>query len=600
MENVIKGIIDKYSNDRTRLMDILIDAQKDLGHIPCEAIEIIAKALNISNVDVEQTLSFYHFFTKESRGEYTVYLNNSAVANMMGRAEVAQAFEEAVGCEFHSVSEDGRIGLFETACIGMSDQEPAAIINGKVFTKLDPYKVRALVADMKAGKAVDDMTSDYGDGNNSSILIKSMVKNNLLKKGSVVFSEYENGTALRKMIGMEPEEVIEEVKESYLRGRGGAGFPTGLKWDFCRRTESTERYVLCNADEGEPGTFKERVILTEIPRVCFEGMVASGYAIGAKVGIVYLRLEYQYLQEFLEKTLQDMRDENLLGKNIAGKEGFDFDIRIQFGAGAYVCGEESALIESTEGKRGEPRNRPPFPVQKGYMNKPTVVNNAETFCNVVKILEKGADWYTLMGTRESAGTKVLSISGDCKFPGVYEVEWGVRVRDLLEMVGAEAEDVQAIQVGGPSGVCISPREFKRMISFEDLPTGGSIIIIGKQRKLLEDVVKNFTEFFIEESCGSCAVCRNLALILNNKLDKIIAGKGVKSDLKDLEKWSTYGKMANRCGLGQTAANPVQTTLQNFREKYEDLLQEDVEFDTGFDLAASVAESCAVVDRKPIL
>ncbi|MCF8230113.1 MAG: NAD(P)H-dependent oxidoreductase subunit E [Bacteroidales bacterium] len=598
MENEIKSIVGKFNKDPMRLMDILLDVQAEMDHVPEEAVELIAKELDISNVDVEQTKSFYHFFTDKPQGKYTIYLNNSATANMMGRAEVAEAFEKAVGCKFECTSDDGMIGLYSTACIGMSDQEPAAIINGHVFTNLDPYKVRALVASMKAEKPIEEMVEKYGDGNNSSNLIKAMVNNNIRKKGPVLFSEYETGTALKKITDMDPQDVINEVKNSYLRGRGGAGFPAGLKWDFCRRAQSEERYVMCNADEGEPGTFKERVILTEMPQRCFEGMAIAGYAIGAKEGILYLRYEYKYLQEYLEKVLNDMREANLLGKNLAGKEGFDFDIRIQFGAGAYVCGEESALIESTEGKRGEPRNRPPFPVQKGYKDQPTVVNNVETLCSVVKIMEKRAEWYTMMGSRESAGTKLLSISGDCKYPGVYEFEWGIRIRDILEMVGAE--DVQAIQVGGPSGTCIGPRDFKRTLAYEDLPTGGSMIIIGKERKLLQDVVRNFTEFFIEESCGSCAVCRSLTVILRNKLDKIIAGKGTQSDIDDLKKWTKYGKMANRCGLGQTAANPIATTMENFMDKYEDLIQKEVEYDTGFDLAAAVAESCNYVGRKPNL
>jgi [NiFe] hydrogenase diaphorase moiety large subunit len=510
MENVIKSIVDKYNKDHMRLMDILLDVQAEMGHVSCAAVELIAKELNVSKVDVEQTKSFYHFFTNETHGKYTVYLNDSAVANMMGRAEVAVAFEKAVGCKFGNTSGDGQIGLYTTACIGMSDQEPAAIINGTVFTKLDKDLVNKLVADMKADKPVAEMVTSKGDGMNASELINSMVNNNIRKKGPVLFGEYETGTALKKIAGLDPQEVINEVKNSYLRGRGGAGFPAGLKWDFCRRAQG-EHYVLCNADEGEPGTFKERVILTEVPALCFEGMCIAGYAVGAKEGILYLRYEYLYLREYLENVLAKMRADNLLGKNITGKEGFDFDIRIQFGAGAYVCGEESALIESAEGKRGEPRNRPPFPVQKGYKNQPTVINNVETLSSVVRIMERGAEWYTMMGSRESAGTKLLSVSGDCKYPGIYEIEWGLRVRDMLEMVGAE--DVQAVQVGGPSGTCIGPKDFKRSISYEDLPTGGSMIIIGKERKLLADIVMNFTDFFIEESCGSCAVCRSLTVVL---------------------------------------------------------------------------------------
>ena len=599
MKTNVKNIIEKYNNDKTRLMDILIDIQAENGFIPSETIDEVAGLLNISKVDVEQTLSFYHFFTDKPRGEYQVYLNNSAVANMMGRANIAKTFEEEVGNRFDACKQDGKIGLYSTACIGMNDQEPSAIINGNVFTQLTADKVKAIVADMKAGKAIEEIDIEYGDGQNASELVKSMVLNNIRKRGKVLFSEYKPAEGLKKALTMTPVEVIEEVKKSTIRGRGGAGFPTGLKWDFCRMSDGDTRYVMCNADEGEPGTFKERVLLTEYPQLIFEGMTIAGYAIDAKEGILYLRSEYAYLKEYLEHVLQKLHDENLLGNNIAGKDGFNYDIRIQFGAGSYVCGEESALIESTEGKRGEPRNRPPFPVQKGYLDQPTVVNNVETLCSVVKIIQNGSDWFTMMGSKESTGTKLLSISGDCKYPGVYEIEWGTRVREILELAGAD-DNIQAVQIGGPSGTCISPKEFKRNISFEDFPTGGSFIIIGKERNLLKDIVVNFTDFFIEESCGSCVPCRALSVIMKNKLDKILAGKGVKSDLDDLENWGAKMKIANRCGLGQTAANPILTTLKNFREKYEELLIKDREFETGFDLEAAVVESCDAVGRIPNL
>jgi len=232
-----------------------------------------------------------------------------------------------------------------------------------------------------------------------------------------------------------------------------------------------------------------------------------------------LRHEYTYLKKYLENLLQGARDRNLLGKNIGGIEGFDFDIRLQFGAGAYVCGEESALIESAEGKRGEPRDRPPFPVEKGYLDMPTVVNNVETLCSAVKVLLNGGEWYTKFGTKDSSGTKLLCISGDCQYPGVYEVEWGFSVRDILEMVGTDEKNIQAVQVGGPSGSLIGPDEFDRNLCFADLATGGSLIIIDNSRDLLTDIVLNFTEFFIEESCGSCSTCRNIPNLMKMKLEK---------------------------------------------------------------------------------
>jgi len=270
----------------------------------------------------------------------------------------------------------------------------------------------------------------------------------------------------------------------------------------------------------------------------FEGMAIAGYAVGARRGILYLRHEYTYLQRYLEHILQKMREQGWLGKNIAAR-GYDFDLEIKMGAGAYVCGEESALIESAEGKRGEPRDRPPFPVQKGYLDLPSTVNNVETLATVTQIITRGAGWFRSMGTPVSAGTKLLSISGDCERPGVYELEYGLTIRELLEMVGAEG--TLAVQVGGPSGQCLSEAGFGRKICFSDLPTGGSIIIFNRSRDLFS-MVRNFLDFFIEESCGWCVPCRAGNVLLKKKFEKIASGLGTSRDLKEIEAW---GKSSSR-------------------------------------------------------
>jgi [NiFe] hydrogenase diaphorase moiety large subunit len=450
---------------------------------------------------------------------------------------------------------------------------------------------------MRDGKDMDELINEsFGDGKNHLPSLKSMVSSNIRRKGMILSDKYIYGSVTKNILpGISPEAVIAEIKHSHIRGRGGAGFPTGLKWEFCRRAKGDKHYVICNADEGEPGTFKDRVILTEKPELVFEGMAVAGYAIGGDEGILYLRYEYRYMKEYLEEVLDTMRKNNLLGENIGGIDGFSFDIRIQYGAGAYVCGEESALLESLEGKRGEPRDKPPFPVEKGYLNQPTIINNVETFATAVRIIENGGEWFTQYGTEDSTGTKILSISGDCMFPGVYEVNWGFNVEDMLDMVGAY--NVQAVQVGGPSGTLIGPDEFHRTLGYSDLSTGGSMIIFNKERKLLRDVVLNFMEFFIDESCGSCSTCRNMPEVMKNKLVKILNGKGVKSDLSDLSEWGKV-LLASRCGLGQTAGNPIISSLKNFRHLYEELIQKDKEFDQGFDLEASVQKSCKYVNRIP--
>lgn len=588
MEKTVTSVIKRYGGDETRLMDILIDVQAELGYLSDRTITQIARTLGVPQVDVEQTVSFYHFFAREPRGKYTLYLNDSVVANFHGRNKVAAAFEEAAGCSFGHVTSDGIIGLFDTACIGMSDQEPAALINDVVFPTLTPEKAQAIVTGLRAGKTVAELHgTDFGDGKNAHPLIRATVRNNIMLRGEMVFEDYDPGAALRHVVALSSREVIAMVKAASVRGRGGAGFPTGMKWEFARKAAGDIKYIFCNADEGEPGTFKDRVILTELPMLVFEGMAIAGYAVGAQHGILYIRNEYRYLRTYLESVLADMRDNSLLGTMIAGKPGFNFDIKIQYGAGAYVCGEESALIESAEGKRGEPRDRPPFPVEKGYHQKPTVVNNVETLCSVVKVILKGPEWYNNLGTAESKGTKVLSVSGDCAKPGIYEIAWGFSVNDILKMVGAR--DVQAVQVGGPSGSCIGPDEFDRVLAYEDLATGGSLIIIGKHRDLLKDVVLNFARFFREESCGSCVPCRALTVMAQLLIEKIIAGKGTPEDIERLKSWAVIMKK-NRCGLGQTALNPIITTLKNFPDIYDRRITGgDDRFMPSFDLSEAVKD-----------
>jgi [NiFe] hydrogenase diaphorase moiety large subunit len=592
-----KDIISRHRKDPARLLDIIREIQAQSGHVPKEAIAEIAGQLKISEAEVRGVVTFYHFFSLTPRGKYAVYLNSAITSWMQGRAAVARAFEEEAGCLFGEVTPDGLIGLFPTSCIGMNDQEPSAIINGVVFTRLTPLKARHLVRAMKTGRPIQDMVEEYGDGTNQSDLVRSMVSNNIRKKGPVIFGPFEPGSAVRKAVARKPEDVIGEVKKANLLGRGGAGFPAGLKWEFCRKEKADRHYVVCNADEGEPGTFKDRVILTELPRLFLEGMVVAGYAVGAEEGVLYLRSEYSYLKSHLEAVLEDMRRENLLGKNIAGSADFHFDVTIRSGAGAYVCGEESALLESAEGRRGEPRNRPPFPVQIGYLDHPTTVNNVETLCAAAKIITYGAAWFKSMGTPKSSGTKLLSVSGDCERPGLYELEFGLTIQELLDIAGAR--DAFAVQVGGPSGTCISRLDFRRKIAFEDLPTGGSIMIFGPWRNLFE-IIDNFMDFFLEESCGWCTPCRVGNSLLKKKLEKIRAGRGTGQDLRDLEAWGKLIRAMSRCGLGQTSPNPILSTLQNFRELYEAVIDREKEFISTFDLGEATLGAARLTQRQPVL
>jgi [NiFe] hydrogenase diaphorase moiety large subunit len=388
-----------------------------------------------------------------------------------------------------------------------------------------------------------------------------MIKSNYTSK--LTFSSISATQGLKAVLTKSPAELIDEITASQLKGRGGAGFPTGLKWKFAAGSDVKQKYVICNADEGEPGTFKDRVILTDHADLVFEGMTIGGYAIGSTIGIIYLRGEYTYMRQYLEKILQDRRNNKLLGNDIMGKKGFNFDIEIRMGSGAYVCGEETALIESLEGHRGEPRNRPPFPVDTGFNDQPSIVNNVETFAWVTCICNKGAAWFKAIGTEKSAGPKVFSISGDCSRPGVYEFPLGISLADLLEEVGGTG--AKAVQVGGASGICVPANEFNRKIAFEDVATGGSIIIFGPNRDMLE-VAKNFMEFFVEESCGQCTPCRDGNAVILKGIEMLEKGTCSMKYLNELCALGESMQLASKCGLGQSSPNAFISIVANFKDE----------------------------------
>ncbi|MBN1845233.1 MAG: NAD(P)H-dependent oxidoreductase subunit E [Sedimentisphaerales bacterium] len=595
-QTMVKDVCARCGNDRTRMMDIVRLVQQECGCVSGEAMDLIARQVDTHRVEVESVVSFYAFLSNRPKGKIVIRLCNDVIDEMFGARRVAQAFEQQLGIEFGQTTPDGLISLEHTPCIGMCDQAPAALVNDVVVTYLSRDKVGDIVSTLKSDPDPRKLVHKLGDGNNASELVQSMVHNNIRRKGPVIFDPLPNGEALKRCLALSPAEVIRDVKTARLRGRGGAGFPTGMKWEFARAAAGAKKFVICNADEGEPGTFKDRVLLTERADMLFEGMTIAGYAIGSDTGILYLRGEYAYLRAFLEDVLHQRRNAGLLGKAVCGKQGFDFDIRIQMGAGAYICGEETALISSCEGLRGDPKNRPPFPAQKGYLERPTIVNNVETFCCVTRILDRGPAWFAEKGSKGSPGTKLLSVCGDCKQPGVYEVLFGITLAELLKMVGAE--DAKAVQVGGPSGQLVGPSDYQRTICYDDLATGGSIMVFGPNRDILP-LVDKFMEFFIEETCGYCTPCRVGNVLLRQKLQEIMAGKGEAADLDYLEDLGQSIVTASRCGLGQTSANPILTSLKNFRGEYTSrLIEPEKGMKPTFDIQAAVREAAAIAGRGP--
>ena len=562
--------------NRVELLDYLWKSQNKHGFIRPEDIEAYADALGISTIDVQGVVTFYHFLTLQPRGKFTIYLNNSPVSESKGFERMKNAFEMATGTHINGVDPSGQFGLFETACIGLSDMEPSALINFHPFTNLNSLKIRDIIAQLKQGADPADICDEVPDH------IRYTPGDR-----TVLLREYKPGITLSGLKEHTPESVLAEIKKSGLRGMGGAFFPTGIKWESCRKDPESPKYIFCNADEGEPGTFKDRVLLNAMPGLVLEGMVIAGFAVGSEEGVIYLRAEYKWMQEKLQNVIDHFRKMNLLGENICGIEGFNFNIRIQLGAGAYVCGEETAMLNSIEGKRGEPRNKRFFPTERGYMQKPTVINNVETFCCAARIIQLGADHYLEAGTPSSPGTKMLSVSGDCRLPGIYEIPMGTTVREVLDM--CEADRPNFIQVSGPSGECLSMSEADRVFSMDDLNRGGSFMVFSRSRDIL-DILRNYNRFFKIESCGLCTPCRAGNFIIEKKLELFASKLAQQADVNEVQSWGEVMKLTCRCGLGKTAAGSLLMAQEKFPEYFKNIVNQNPErLSRGFSLKDAVRE-----------
>ena len=369
--------------------------------------------------------------------------------------------------------------------------------------------------------------------------------------------------AFKKALGMSPEDVIEAIKMSGLRGRGGAGFPCGAKWEMARNVGGKEKILICNADEGEVGTFKDRHLLSQNPFALLEGIAIAAYAIGAGKAYIYLRAEYRYLLNGLMEAISQARWKGVLD---------NLDLVVQEGAGAYICGEESALMNSIEGKRGESRFKPPFPPQQGLFRKPTIINNVETLSNIPLIIEKGAKWYKALGTDQSKGTKLFCVSGDVERPGVYEMEMGCRLQELLDLAGAE--HVKWVQVGGSVGSIIPFAKLDTPLAYETVLGSGAVVVFDETRDVM-DFVHRTLEFLNEESCGKCTPCREGTEVMVEILERLVNGEGVVEDMDVLEELSETMKLSALCGLGQSVPTPVLDTLAHFRKEYEDRISQSV-------------------------
>lgn len=571
MKTFLQSVLADADYQSGRLLEILRAVQNQYQHIPAEAVTMLAEQLELPRTRIIAVVEFYSFFHFTPQGRYAILFSDSITDRMSGKQELMAYLSAVLKVTPGQVRGDGLVSINNTSCTGICDQGPAALINGYPLSRLNKTRLDEIAALIEQQIPLLDWPQHL-----------FAVVDNIHKPGLLLSDSIVKGAGLNAAFARGLPATLDEIERSNLRGRGGAGFKTATKWRLCAEEASDKRYVVCNADEGEPGTFKDRVLLNSFADQVFEGMTLCAAVIGAEQGFLYLRGEYVYLLNDLQQILQQRRVSRLLGENILN-QGLNFDIEIRLGAGAYICGEESALIESLEGKPGIPRNRPPYPVTEGYLNKPTVVNNVETFMAAAAIAIHGGTWFSGVGTEKSAGSKILSICGDCELPGIYEYAFGTSIRQIL--ADCRADNVLGIQVGGPSGVFISNEEFDRTLGFEDLATGGSFMVFNQQRNILE-VVQNFGHFFAHESCGFCTPCRVGTSLLKNQLDKIVDGHGSAGDVVQLEALSRIVKNHSHCGLGQTAANPILATLQRYPDLYQRQLKE-ISYEPGFDLDAAL-------------
>ena len=503
--------------------------------------------------------------------------------------------KDALAAELQAKGLDEEVKIVQTGCFGLCALGPIMIVypEGTFYSRVTPEDVSEIVEEhLLKGRIVDRLV--YNDAA-ASAEAKEEIHSSL---NDTAFYKKQHRVALRNcgvinpekideyiamdgyfalgkvLTEMSREDVIQTLLDSGLRGRGGAGFPTGLKWKFALGGEG-QKYVCCNADEGDPGAFMDRSILEGDPHAVLEAMAIAGYAIGADQGYIYVRAEYPIAVNRLQIAIDQAHEYGLLGDNIMGT-GFKFDIQLGLGAGAFVCGEETALMTSIEGKRGEPRPRPPFPAVKGLFGKPTILNNVETYANIPQIILKGADWFSSMGTEKSKGTKVFALGGKITNTGLVEVPMGTTLREVVEEIGGgipNGKKFKAAQTGGPSGGCIpasliaTPLAYDNLIAIGSMMGSGGLIVMDEDTCMV-DLAKFFLEFTVDESCGKCAPCRIGTVRMLELLEKITDGRGELEDLDKLEELANYIKSASLCGLGQTAPNPVLSTLRYFRDEYE--------------------------------
>lgn len=560
-------ILPEYApQGRTALLPALHAAQEIYGYLPEPVAAEIGRALKVPLVDVFGVIDFYHLFYREPVAKTVIHVCNDPACALAGADSIFKMMRQKADSHTHLPVGIGDVLVERAPCLGLCEHAPALLYDGTGISKADSTSWEDLVS----GKGRKVFTVLGGD--------ISLLTANCGKGRTTVLEEYEAGggfNALRKALQNDPAALIAEVKASGLVGRGGAAFPTGIKWEGAARASGSPKYVVCNADEAEPGTFKDRVMMEDDPHRVLEGLILCGYAIGANKGYIYIRGEYQEAYLIMKRAVERLHEAGYLGDDILGS-GFSFDLEIRRGAGAYICGEETALFESIEGKRGFPRVKPPFPTTHGLFGKPTVINNVETLANIPLIVQMGAAAYRQIGTEKSPGTKLFCVSGDVARPGLYEVPFGVTIRHLiLDLAGGArpGHTLKTALFGGAAGAFATEKDLDVRLSFEDLraaglPLGSGVITVFDETRDLQDVLLRLARFFAEESCGKCYPCQIGTQRQYEILQRIASGSIQADDVARLQDVGWTMTDASLCGLGQTAASAVLSALRLWPQLFE--------------------------------
>jgi NADH-quinone oxidoreductase subunit F len=583
LEAKFTELIGRYPVKRSALIPMMLYAQDHFGFLGDELLDEIAKRLSLNIVQVKETLAYYSMLRRKPAGRYHVQVCTNISCMLRGGNELYQHVQKRLGLGNKEVSQSGTFSLEEVECIGACTGAPAIQVNYDFYEDLTPDKVDVIFEELQDGrkpKPVPVISGGIHERHPAEVPVISRRFGIPNSKKIDVYLQHDGYQALEKALKqMTPDSIIDEMKKSNLRGRGGAGFPTGMKWSFVPKDTSKPKYVLANCDESEPGTSKDRPLLEMDPHQLIEGMVIAGRAVGAQAGYAYVRGEYRYVIDILDVAIAEAYAKGYLGKNILGS-GFNFDLATHTGAGAYECGEESALMESLEGKRGYPRIRPPFPAVVGLYGCPTVINNAETLSSVPAIILKGGEWYAGLGTPKNGGTRLYSISGHVNKPGIYELPLGFNLKRMIEDVAGGMRDgkkLKAVIPGGSSCPLMSADEIDVALDFDSVAKVGSMLgsggtVVIDEDTCMVDVARRIMHFYAHESCGWCIPCREGTTWLRKMLDRFHEGGGRPEDIPLIDELSKNMLGRTFCPLGDAAAMPTISIVKKWRNEFEDHLR----------------------------